>query len=150
MKHSQIWNKLIIIIHIVTWMTMIDDSVGNSHHITGPFYQYDGNQQIFFLSQNQYRSLSNQKMWTGFTFLEKTLFTRNSTTAKSYIVGFKYVGDVTSTVIYSGVIQSNAQVSVIRTLCQIMLVTDTELPVPLICEVSHLSTMNFIFEKKNV
>lgn len=44
------------------------------------------------------------------TFLEKTLFTRNTTTPKSYVVGFKYVGDTFSGVIYNGRIYSNAQV----------------------------------------
>lgn len=46
----------------------------------------------------------------GHTFLERTLFIRNTTIPKSYVVGFKYVGDVSSTVIAGGIIRSDAQV----------------------------------------
>lgn len=46
----------------------------------------------------------------GHTFLERTLFTRNTTIPKSYIAGFRYVGDVSSTVIGGGIISSDAQV----------------------------------------
>lgn len=49
----------------------------------------------------------------GFPFLERTLFTRNTSQPHSYVVGFKYVGDVTSKIIYGGEISSDTKVSFI-------------------------------------
>lgn len=47
----------------------------------------------------------------GFPILERTIFTRATSQPQSYVIGFKYVGDVTSAVITSGEISSNAEVS---------------------------------------
>lgn len=46
-----------------------------------------------------------------FPILERTIFTRTTSQPQSYVVGFKYVGDVTSAIITSGEISSNAEVS---------------------------------------
>lgn len=43
-------------------------------------------------------------------FLERTLFTRNTVAPKSYVVGFRYVGDISSMTLGGGVIHSNASV----------------------------------------
>lgn len=56
--------------------------------------------QIFFATD----------VW-GTPYLERTIFTRATSQPHSYVVGFKYVGDVTSMVITGGEISSNARVS---------------------------------------
>lgn len=44
------------------------------------------------------------------TFNDYTLFTRNNSIPKSYIVKYKYVGDPFSRTLYWGLISSNAEV----------------------------------------
>ncbi|XP_055321236.1 uncharacterized protein LOC129577748 [Sitodiplosis mosellana] len=75
------------IAHILLHTNHIEQCVGDAHSITGSFYNgYDGT-----------------------TFLERTLFTRNTTMPKSYVVGFKYVSDIFGRDIYNGIIHSDAQ-----------------------------------------
>lgn len=44
-------------------------------------------------------------------FLERTLFSRNTSEPKSYVVGFKYEGDISSTVITGATISTDVQVN---------------------------------------
>lgn len=47
---------------------------------------------------------------SGHTIWERILFTRNSTAPKSYVIGFRYDGDVFSSIVYGGSMHSDAEV----------------------------------------
>lgn len=97
----------------------IDPRFGCSYKITGLFTS--GKTLFDWLTDSNddrtsfnFWCLFGQFLWKdsySSTFLERTLFTRNTSEPHSYVVGFKYVGDVFSRVINSGEIWSNAAVS---------------------------------------
>lgn len=106
----------------------IDPRFSGSHKITGLFPSGMHNKReksfIWLIDWLKLRDRTSFHFWCLFwkflwkdyyspTFLERTLFTRNTSEPQSYVVGFKYVGDVFSRVITSGEIWSNARVSVL-------------------------------------
>lgn len=110
---------LFLIAQILLHTDHIEQCAGDAHSITGPFSNgYEGMRSNHMagmylpdctvLTENILNSTTK-----GSTFLERTLFTRNNTMPKSYVVGFKYVSDIFGRNIYHGIIHSNAKVSII-------------------------------------